>query len=142
MNTAENPQLTIPCVRRSSLSKSEYMKQIFRYNNNLDDKKYNCIDAYYNVKNPMKWELCPNCGLIPKIWEFNNGSSTACGCGRNRYDHPSIHAESILSYVKRSYNGTSAEGYDNDALRKNWNHWCKTGEELFIHAGKRTDGRW
>jgi hypothetical protein len=118
------------------------MKQIFRYNNNIDDRKYNCIDAYYNVKNPMKWEFCPNCGLIPKIWEFNNGNSTACGCGKNQYDHPSIHAESIMSYIKRSYNRTSVEGYDNDALRKNWNHWCKTGEELFVHAGKRTDGRW
>jgi hypothetical protein len=32
--------------------------------------------------------------------------------------------------------------YDHDGLRKNWNHWCATGEVLFEHAGKRDDGRW
>lgn len=142
LNNAENQPCFIHGVRRSYFSRSDYMKKIYRYNNSLDDRLYNCIDAYKKVPNPQKWDICPKCGLIPKVWEFNNGSSTACGCGRNQYDHFSIHAESILSYILRSETGTSALGYDNDALRKNWNHWCKTGEELFVHAGKRTDGRW
>jgi hypothetical protein len=141
-NEAESPAFLVGAVMRSSLSKSEYMKKVVRYYNGSDDWRYKAIDAYKLVDNAQKWELCPKCGLFPKIWEFNNGSCTACGCGDNQYTHPSIHAESIMSYVKRSHNGTSALGYDNDALRKNWNHWCKTGEEIFVHAGKRTDGRW
>jgi len=32
--------------------------------------------------------------------------------------------------------------YSHDELRKNWNHWVKTGEIIFEHAGKRTDGKW
>ena len=33
-----------------------------------------------------------------------------------------------MSYVHRS-NGSVLD-YDNDKLRKNWNHWVETGEEL------------
>lgn len=103
---------------------------------------YMCISAYDFPENINDWLECPNCGLKPKIWEFDNGRSTGCGCGVNNYDHFSIHAESIMSYIKHSYNGTSCEGYDSDELRKNWNHWVLTGEVLFEHASKRTDGRW
>lgn len=101
------------------------------------DRHY-CIDSY---KDPDgEWLPCPNCGLRPKVWSFDNGRSTACGCWENKYDHFSIHAESIMSIVKR--NDGSVAGYDSDALRKNWNEWCKTGKVVFEHAGKRTDGRW
>ena len=99
---------------------------------------YNCIDAYKEVGNPGKWLDCPNCGLKPKIWEFDNGRSTACGCGENRYQHFSIHAESIMSVVGR-FNGSTTD-YDSDALRKNWNWWVETGEEVF--KTPRNDGRW
>ena len=101
---------------------------------------YKCIDAYKEVKNPNERLNCPNCRLKSLIWEFNDGESTACGCGKSRYDHFSINAESIMSYVKG--NDGSALGYDHDALRKNCNHWVETGEELFLHAGLRQDGRW
>lgn len=101
---------------------------------------YKCIDAYKEVKNPDEWLNCPNCGLKPLTWEFNNGESTACGCGESRYNHFSVYAESIMSYLKR--NDGSALGYNHNALRKNWNHRVETGEELFIHAGLRQDGRW
>ena len=33
------------------------------------------------------WLVCPNCNLKPLVWEFNNGRSTACGCGENEYNH-------------------------------------------------------
>lgn len=98
---------------------------------------YNCIEDY---KDPDgDWSSCPNCGLKPKVWLFDNGRSTACGCWESRYDHFAIHAESIMSVVKRT--GMSVE-HDSDGLRKNWNHWCSTGEVLFEHAGQRIDGRW
>lgn len=42
---------------------------------------YKCIDAYKEVKNPDEWLNCPICGLKHLTWEFNNGESTACGCG-------------------------------------------------------------
>ena len=86
------------------------------------------------------WHLCPCCELKPKVWEFNNGRSTACGCWTTRYDHFSVHAESIVSVHKRT-GGKKMTEYNSDDLRKNWNHWCETGEVLFEHASKRTDGR-
>lgn len=97
----------------------------------------NCIDAFEPVKGD--WEVCPKCNLEPKEWEFDNGRSTACGCWRSKYDHFSINAESIISVYKRT--GITAE-YDDDELRRNWNHYTETGEQLFEHASKRTDGRW
>ena len=95
------------------------------------DGHYWCIGAYEKVDNPTEWEPCPNCGLIPKVWIYDNGRSTACGCGKSPYDHFSIEAEDIMSVVKRSPNGQSLVEYDRDALRKNWNHWVRTGEILY-----------
>lgn len=103
---------------------------------------YFAIGAYLEVDNPEEWEDCPNCGSKPLVWTFNNGRSTACMCGKSDYDHFSIHAESINSVMENSNNGTSMENYNTDDLKNNWNHWVKTGEELFLHASKRTDNRW
>lgn len=93
--------------------------------------EYKAISSYKPLKNPEKWLKCPNCKLKPLIWTFDNGRHTACGCGKNEYNHFSIRAESIMSVMQNSYNGTSLAKYDQDELRKNWNHWVKTGEELF-----------
>ena len=103
-------------------------------------KSYSCTESYKPVEDPNMWRDCPNCGLKPLIWVFDNGRSTACGCGNNLFDHFSIYAESIMSVIKRS-NGSCAE-YEEDELMNNWNHWVKTGEELFLHSSKRTDGKW
>lgn len=103
---------------------------------------YKAIHAYEEVDKPEEWLECPNCKLKPLVWEFNNGRSTACGCGENEYRHPSIHAESIMSVIMRSPTKKSALEYNVNELRDNWNHWVKTGEILFEHAGKRTDGKW
>ena len=102
--------------------------------------KYKCISAYLIPRDHEGWLECPDCGLKPLVWEFNNGSSTACGCGRNEYDHHSIWSESIMSYVTR--NGGSALGWDSDGLRKNWNHWVLTGEELCSRDFLIKNGRW
>ncbi len=102
--------------------------------------KYKCISAYQIPKDVDKWKACPNCGLIPLTWEFNNGRSTACGCGENEYKHFSIWAESIMSHVKR--NGGSALEYDAFELRKNWNHWVETGEEKLTRQQLLDEGKW
>lgn len=111
------------------MDRSNKMRTVIEYNNGKSDWEYKCIDAYVKVKHPQKWKLCPNCGLIPKIWQFDNGRSTACGCGKNQYNHFSIHAESVMSVYTRN-NSNMAE-YDSDKLRKNWNHWVETGEIVF-----------
>lgn len=99
----------------------------------------NCIDSYREPDG--EWLNCPNCNLKPLVWLFDNGRSTACGCWNTKYDHFSIYAESIMSVYKRT-EGKNITEYDSDALRKNWNHYCETGEVLFEHASKRNDGRW
>ncbi len=137
-NEELNPASCQTAVRRSALSRSNYMRKVVRYYNGEDDWKYKCIDTYEKVKNAQAWELCPNCGLFPKVWEFDNGRATACGCGENQYEKFTVFAESIMSVCKNSHNGQSAIDYDLDALRKNWNHWAKTGEFLFT----RGNGRW
>jgi hypothetical protein len=88
---------------------------------NLLRSKYKAISSYVKVQDPNNWLPCKNCGLIPLIWEFDNGRSTACGCGKNEYDHHSIKAESITSYMKR--NGGSMLGYNGNELKLNWNNW-------------------
>lgn len=103
-------------------------------------KKYKCISAYKKVKNPQNWMLCKDCGLIPLVWEFNNGRSTGCGCGESEYQHHSIHAESIMSHVKR-HNG-SALGYNSDELRMNWNQWVKTGQDIFKQQKQNNPDIW
>jgi hypothetical protein len=102
--------------------------------------KYKCISTYTIPKDIEDWFECPNCGLKPLTWEFNNGSSTACGCGENEYDHFSIHTESIMSHVTR--NNGSALHYRSHGLKDNWNHWTITGEELETHSELREQGRW
>lgn len=102
------------------------------------EEEYKCIDAYEKPENPMEWLPCPRCGLRPLVWEFDNGRATACGCGTDCYSHWSVQAESIMSVIKRSDNGKSAEAYDIDELKNNWNHWVRTGEILFTPG----NGRW
>lgn len=101
-------------------------------------EEYKCIDAYKKPENPMEWLPCPRCGLRPLVWEFDNGRATACGCGTDCYSHWSVQAESIMSVIKRSDNGKSAEAYNIDELKNNWNHWVRTGEILFTPG----NGRW
>ena len=104
------------------------------------ESKYKCISAYKIPDKPEEWLRCPNCNLIPLIWEYNNGRSTGCGCGKNEYDHFSIVSESIMSYVTR--NNGSVLDYNTHKLKENWNHWVKTGEELETHKELRQQGKW
>lgn len=90
---------------------------------------YKAIEVYKEVTNPDEWLPCPVCGLIPLVWEFDNGRSTACECGKSEYIHHTVQAESINSFMRR--NNGSMLGYNQNELRDNWNHWVKTGEYLF-----------
>lgn len=86
-----------------------------------------CIEDYKEPEG--EWLPCPNCGLKPKVWQFDNGRHTACGCWESKYDHFSINAESINSIYNRT---NSTKDYDVDGLRNNWNEWCKTKTILFV----------
>jgi hypothetical protein len=99
---------------------------------------YICTSSYKEPENIADWSQCPNCQLKPKVCAFDNGRSTACGCGNSDYDHFSIHAESIMS-VHINNNGNTSS-YNFNELCENWNHWVKTGEILFKKP--RNDGRW
>ncbi len=102
--------------------------------------KYKCIDSYEIPKNPENWSQCPNCGLRPLVWEFDNGRSTACGCGKNKYDHFSIWSESIMSHIKR--NGGSVLDYNSHKLMINWNSWVHNGIELEPREQLLKEGKW
>jgi hypothetical protein len=102
--------------------------------------KYKCIDSYEIPKNPENWSQCPNCGLRPLVWEFDNGRTTACGCGKNKYDHFSIWSESIMSHIKR--NGGSVQDYNSDKLMINWNYWVHNGIELEPREQLLKEGKW
>lgn len=101
--------------------------------------KYKATSAYKIPDNPDMWMRCPNCGLIPLIWVYNNGRSTACGCGKDNYNHFSICSESIMSSLKR---GRGHNNYDSDKLRKNWNHWVQFGEDLEPRDELLKNGKW
>lgn len=106
----------------------------------LEREKYKAISSYKKVSKPQWWYPCKNCGLIPLVWEFDNGRSTACGCGENEYNHHSIRAESIMSYVKR-HDG-SASGYNSDELRMNWNQWVIAGQDIYNDMKKKNSEIW
>ena len=101
---------------------------------------YFCIDAYEYVPEHEHWEKCPCCGLKPKVWRFDNGRSTACGCWNDRYDIFSVRAESIMSVYTRC-SGNLAE-YSSDQLRLNWDEYCSTMINPCNHADLRLLGRW
>lgn len=103
--------------------------------------EYMCTNAYEEPKNWDKWLECPNCGIKPKVNEYDNGRSTACGCGKDIYTNFSVHAESICSILERTGNWAEHNKNGTDDLRNNWNHWVKTGELLFDLDYKK-DGRW
>ena len=103
---------------------------------------YMCGDWYEDVDSPADWHDCPKCGLKPRIWVYDNGRHTACGCGVSMYDHFSIRAESIASSMQHSHNGRSMADHDSDGLRNNWNHWCETGEIIFPQNSYSINGRW
>lgn len=101
---------------------------------------YFCIDAYEAVPEDEHWEKCPCCNLTPKVWLFDNGRSTACGCWNNRYEHFSVHAESIMSvYVRCEGNLTE---YNSSQLRLNWNEYCATMVNPCNNADLRLEDKW
>jgi hypothetical protein len=102
---------------------------------------YLCIDAYIEVRDVENWKECPICELKPLVWRFNNGNSTACGCGSSIYNHFSIRSESIMSHIKR-HNG-SAASYNSNELCDNWNEYATTGKIVFDYKKEyEKNGKW
>ncbi len=90
--------------------------------NNYPIGMYPPISAYIHPKNIDEWRHCPKCGFQPRVWEFDNGRSTHCGCSNSTYDHFSITATPIGEFVSKT---GGFVGYDHDELRKNWNYYCE-----------------
>ncbi len=101
---------------------------------------YTCIESYKDVENPKLWSNCPCCNLKPRIWAYNNGLKTGCGCGNSIYDHFSVFAESIMSVHKRC-GGIVAE-YERDNLMVNWNEYCATMINPCSYDDLRVEGKW
>jgi hypothetical protein len=101
-----------------------------------------CIDSYKSPDDGKYWAKCIKCEQVPKVWEFDNGRYTACGCWESKYRHWSVCAESIGSVYTRIKKGEDTN-YDFDGLRKNWNCYNESGEIIFDRSnGGREDGRW
>jgi len=101
---------------------------------------YNHISAYEDPSDRLgEWLECPACKLTPKVWTFDNGRQTACGCWNNTYDHFTVKAESITSVYTRT---SSSVEYDSDALRKHWNEYCQSGIVPCNHEMLRAEGKW
>lgn len=108
-------------------------------------EKFYCIyddNSYKPVINPKEWLACPNCGLKPLVWEFNNGSYTACGCGKDPYNNFTVRAESIASYINRAHlykSDKCKSWYDEytEELKNNWNAYCETGDNQAFEKKKR-----
>lgn len=83
---------------------------------------YDCEKQYITPKNVKDWKACPKCNLKPKVWTFDNGEFTACGCFENRYKHFSIEADETIAECVRRTGGFTE--YDDNALMKKWNTYC------------------
>jgi len=94
----------------------------------------NAPNSWWYPANHSEWEKCPRCGLRPKIRVTNSMRRACCGCWRSEGDRWQIAAESRASYVTRMGSDT---GHDKDALRKNWNIYCTTGQIRFKLGGSR-----
>ena len=101
---------------------------------------YMCIPAFEDVESPELWSECPCCKLKPRVWAYNNGLRTGCGCGNDVYDHFSVFAESIMSVHKRCHGIVS--DYDRDNLKRNWNDYCVTMINPCNHDDLRSEGKW
>ncbi len=98
----------------------------------------NCTNAFKEPIDIDLWLPCPACNLKPKVWRFDNGQSTACGCWNDGYYRFSVVAESVGSLINR------ARGFgrmDRDDLRMNWNDYCLTGVPI-LNQDLRELNRW
>lgn len=89
----------------------------------------------------IQWNGCRVHDAASGLWSGSSitGEPRRADAGQTDcYSHWSVQAESIMSVIKRSDNGKSAEAYDIDELKNNWNHWVRTGEILFTPG----NGRW
>ena len=83
--------------------------------------KFMSFDFYKEPKDKDDWLVCPECGLTPRIWEFDNGRHAHCVCGDSQYKHKhEVSATPIMEYVKKTGGFT---GYKKEELKNNWNNY-------------------
>jgi len=92
--------------------------------NQFPPSSINSSPYFYKTPDDIyEWLACPKCSMKPRVWSFDNGRYTSCGCRNNSYDGFTIEAKSIGQVVSES--GGSAIGYDPHELRENWNEYCR-----------------
>lgn len=89
---------------------------------------------YEKVSTDKHWATCKSCGVLPRLWVFNNGAHAQCLC-KLRYEAAPVRSESILSVYKRTE--LTAE-YDSDNLRVLWNKFAEDG----IERNTLGEGKW
>lgn len=82
-----------------------------------------CTDSYKEPDSKEEWLPCPKCKLTPKVWVFDNGEHSACGCWESKYEHFDVQADETIGQVV-SRTGGFVE-YDADAHRRKWNAYCQ-----------------
>ena len=66
--------------------------------------KYMSLDWYKEPKNKNDWLACSECGLTPRIWEFDNGRYANCVCGIDVWNNKhQVKAKSIMYLPHLSY---------------------------------------
>ena len=98
------------------------MDEEIKIENNYPVGMHPPINDYKYPEDIEEWKHCPKCGFQPRVWEFDNGRSTFCGCSNSTYDHFSVRATPIGDIVRKTRG--SLVGYDSDELKKNWNKYC------------------
>lgn len=71
------------------------------------------------------WTPCPVCELPPRVWRFDNGQFTVCGCRSDWSDYACRHisAPSIMTYARQ--NNGNMTNWDRNSLRYSWDAWCR-----------------
>jgi len=89
---------------------------------NHDPWEYSVIDAYKPLEDDSDWLACPDCGMKPRIWEFDNGRFAKCACD-HKYDPAPVRAKDTMTH-HREFDGDFTN-YDHDELRNNWNKYIE-----------------
>jgi hypothetical protein len=97
--------------------------------------KYSSFDFYKEPEDKDKWLKCPECGLTPRIWVFDNGRFAHCVCGDRYNKKHQVKARPVMYYLKKT---GGFKGYDSDELRKKWNRYIKDfNKQLLISLKER-----
>jgi len=80
-------------------------------------------DFYTPLKDPDGWQQCPKCGVLPRVWVFDNGNYAKCLCSKDKYGPNQAEAPSCIEACFRQKRPYSE--YEH-MLRTAWNSRCQS----------------